>query len=84
MNRHTLDWLSLIAGLVLAALAVAFIVGAYADLAIEGGLLLALGLMAAGVVGLVGVVTSQRPRGAHRTGAQTPAASDATGDYMRR
>lgn len=62
MDRHSLDIVSLIAGLLITAVAVVFLVGAYVDLALDGRLIVPLGLVAAGVIGLVALLSSRRGR----------------------
>ena len=60
MRKHPLDLVSLIAGLLFTGLAVAYIVGAYADVRLDPRLVLPLVLVGLGVAGLGGSVLAQR------------------------
>ena len=60
MRRHDLDWLSLLGGLFFLGAAIAYTIGAYVDLHLDGRVVWALGLIALGAVGIGAAVTAGR------------------------
>lgn len=60
MQRHDLDLTSLVAGLVFVAIAVAYLVGAFTDIHLDGAWVLPLGLVGLGAAGLAGSVARAR------------------------
>ena len=58
MNRHTLDPVSLVAGLVFAAVAVVYLVQAHSSVDIDGRWVLPLALIGLGVAGVLGALNS--------------------------
>jgi len=60
MKRHDLDLTSLIAGLLFVTIAVAYIVGEYANVSVDGKWVLPAALVGLGVAGLVGGVARTR------------------------
>jgi hypothetical protein len=56
MRRHELDLTSLVAGLVFVGIAVAYLVGEYADVHVNAGWVLPLGLIGLGLAGLAGTL----------------------------
>ena len=67
MTRHPIDWISLVAGLVFAVVAVSHLVGAATDSTVELGWLVPVALIALGVAGLAGTL---RGRGTEGTSPQ--------------
>lgn len=72
MRRHDLDLVSLLAGLLFTGMAVAYVVGAYTDVRLDGRFVVPLVLVALGAAGLLGAVTAQR-RADRRAVAAAPA-----------
>jgi hypothetical protein len=60
MKRHELDLTSLIAGLLFVAIAVAYVVGEYTDVSVDGKWVLPAALVGLGIAGLVGGVARTR------------------------
>lgn len=60
MDRHPFDLLSFVAGLLFGALAVAYAIGAYADVRLDPRYLLPLGLVVLGAAGVAGSILAQR------------------------
>jgi hypothetical protein len=60
VRRHSLDLVSLLSGLLFTGLAVAYIIGAYADVRLDPRYVLPLVLVGLGVAGLAGSVLAQR------------------------
>ncbi len=60
MRSHRLDLVSLIAGLLFTGLAIAYIVGAYADVRLDPRYVLPLVLVGLGLAGLAGSILAQR------------------------
>lgn len=58
MNRHTLDPVSLVAGLVFAAVAVIYLVQAHTSVDVDGRWVLPLALIGLGVAGVLGALNS--------------------------
>jgi hypothetical protein len=60
VRRHDLDWTSLVAGVVITAIAAAYLGGAWTDLRIDGRWVLPLGLVGIGLAGLAGGLSAVR------------------------
>ena len=60
MDRHPFDLFSFIAGALFAALAIAYIVGAYGDFRLDPRYLLPIGLVVLGAAGVAGSILAQR------------------------
>lgn len=73
MDRHPFDLLSFVAGLLFAGLAVAYAVGAYADVRLDPRYLLPLGLVVLGAAGVAGSVLAQRRSTAARVAREADA-----------
>jgi ABC-type uncharacterized transport system permease subunit len=59
VRRHSFDLLSCIAGLLFAGLAVAYVVGAYTDVSLDGRLVLPIVLVGLGLAGLAASLLAQ-------------------------
>ena len=64
MTRHAIDWISLVAGLVFAVVAVSHLVGAATGSAVELDWLVPVALIALGVAGLAGALRGRGTDGA--------------------
>ena len=62
MRRHELDLMSLVAGLVLLAISVAFLVGALTDTRVEAAVVLPLTLVGLGAAGIAGSLRKVRTK----------------------
>ena len=62
MRRHELDLMSLVAGLVLLAISVAFLVGALTDTRVEPAVVLPLTLVGLGAAGIAGSLRKVRTK----------------------
>jgi len=60
VRKHPLDLVSLLAGLLFTGLAVAYIIGAYADVRLDPRYVFPLVLVGLGLAGLAGSVLAQR------------------------
>ncbi len=58
MRRHDLDWISLIAGLVFAALAVTYLVASIADVSLDGRFVWPAVFIALGAAGVATAITA--------------------------
>jgi len=80
VRKHDLDLTSLIAGLVFVGIAVAYLVGAYTDIHVDGGWLLPIALVGLGLAGLAGSLRAGlRSTGEAATQGPDVAARDAAG-----
>jgi hypothetical protein len=79
VRRHDLDWVSLIAGLVFAALAVTYLVASLADASVDGRFVWPAVCIALGAAGVATAVTANaREEKAFAPLDETDASADAT------
>ena len=78
MRRHELDLVSLVAGLLFLALAVAYVVGAYTDLRLDPRYAFPLVVIGLGLAGLGASVAAQR-RSDRALTTTTPPEEESTG-----
>jgi hypothetical protein len=77
VRRHDLDWTSLLAGLVITVVGVAYLVGAYTTVRVDSRWLLPLALVGIGLAGLAGSISAvrrSRPAEAAALETEVPAA----------
>jgi hypothetical protein len=76
VRKHPLDLFSLLAGLLVAGFAIAYLVGAYTDIRMDARLVLPLVLVGLGLAGLAGAMSAQRRADRRLAGSGSNVAGD--------
>jgi hypothetical protein len=76
VRKHPVDLFSLLSGLLFTGFAIAYVIGAYSDIRLDGRLVVPLVLVGLGVAGLVGSLVAQR-----RSDRRVAAGADGDGAF---